>query len=200
MKRIALIVVVSLISGCKPRLLPKDGDIIFHTSRSAQSEAVQRATHSKYSHMGLVLYDHGKPYVFEAVNPVKFTPLENWIKRGEGSHYVLKRLKDSNEVLSSENIQRLHRVARQFEGKPYDLTFEWSDNRIYCSELVWKIYDRALGIKLGQLQRLSDFDLNDPIVKNKLKERYGNRIPFNELVVSPQSIFDSSNLVIAEER
>ena len=50
------------------------------------------------------------------------------------------------------------RRARQFEGKPYDLYFEWSDERIYCSELVWKMY-AALGVKLGTLQKLREFDL-----------------------------------------
>jgi hypothetical protein len=30
----------------------RDGDIIFHTSRSAQSVAIQHATHSPYSHVG----------------------------------------------------------------------------------------------------------------------------------------------------
>src|SRR5262245_5809101 len=30
----------------------RDGDLIFHTSRSAQSAAIQRATHSPYSHVG----------------------------------------------------------------------------------------------------------------------------------------------------
>jgi hypothetical protein len=26
-----------------------------------------------------------------------------------------------------------------FLGKDYDLTFGWSDERLYCSELVWKV-------------------------------------------------------------
>ena len=41
----------------------RDGDIIFHTSRSAQSAAIQHATHSRYSHVGLILFRDGKPYV-----------------------------------------------------------------------------------------------------------------------------------------
>jgi Permuted papain-like amidase enzyme, YaeF/YiiX, C92 family len=56
----------------------RDGDIIFHTSRSAQSAAIQRATHSPYSHMGIVLYRDGKPFVFEAIATVRYTPLTNW--------------------------------------------------------------------------------------------------------------------------
>jgi hypothetical protein len=32
----------------------RDGDIIFQTSRSEESIAIQKATHSQYSHMGIV--------------------------------------------------------------------------------------------------------------------------------------------------
>ena len=36
-----------------------EGDIIFQTSKSSQSKAILMATHSKYSHMGIV-YRGGK--------------------------------------------------------------------------------------------------------------------------------------------
>ena len=42
-------------------------------------------------------------------------------------------------------------AGSQFLGRPYDLTFDWSHDRMYCSELVYKVYDRALGIKIGDL-------------------------------------------------
>jgi hypothetical protein len=31
-------------------------------------------------------------------------------------------------------------IGEEFTGKNYDMTFEWSDNNIYCSELIWKVY------------------------------------------------------------
>src|SRR4051794_22201057 len=97
MMRVALLGLLALAS-CAAWTAPRvqDGDIVFQTSRSAQSLAVQRATGARFSHMGLVLYKGGKPFVFEAVAPVKFTPLEQWIARGQGGHYVVKRLKDAS--------------------------------------------------------------------------------------------------------
>src|SRR4051812_30589349 len=71
----------------------RDGDIIFHTSRSAQSAAIQRATHSRWSHMGFVVFRERHPYVFEAVATVRYTPLAQWTARGEHGKYVVKRLK-----------------------------------------------------------------------------------------------------------
>ena len=177
----------------------RDGDIIFHTSRSAQSIAIQKATHSKYSHMGIVFIRDGNPFVYEAIKTVRYTPLKKWVARGEGGHYVVKRLRDADRVLTAEAIVRLREVAAKLQGKPYDLTFEWSDSRIYCSELVWKIYDRGLGLSVGRLQKLRDFDLSDPIVKNKMKERYGKAIPLDETVISPGEMFSFEGLVVVAE-
>jgi hypothetical protein len=137
----------------------KDGDIIFHTSRSAQSVAVQRATGSRYSHMGIVLLRDGKPFVFEAVSTVRYTPLAQWTARGNGGHYVVKRLRDADKLLTPGAVARLHARTADFAGRPYDLTFEWSDGRIYCSELVWKLYQRALGVRIGELQKIREFNL-----------------------------------------
>ncbi|HWU53649.1 MAG TPA: YiiX/YebB-like N1pC/P60 family cysteine hydrolase, partial [Tahibacter sp.] len=79
----------------------RDGDIIFQTSRSSQSAAIQRSTHSRYSHMGLILHRQGQPYVFEAVATVRFTPLAQWTARGAGGHYVIKRWRDADTRLDA---------------------------------------------------------------------------------------------------
>ena len=177
-----------------------DGDIIFQTSKSGQSKAIQIATNSKYSHMGILYDKDGKWLVFEAVQPVKLTPLDTWIRRGKGGHYVVKRLKNADQLLTPSKLALLKQIGKSYMGKNYDLYFDWSDDRMYCSELVWKIYHRALKIDIGKLQHLKDFDLSSPVVKTKLKERYGNKIPYDELVISPQAMFNSDLLVqVAEE-
>lgn len=173
----------------------QNGDIIFQTSTSGQSKAIQIATGSKYSHMGIV-YKQGNDFlVYEAIQPVKLTPLADWIKRGENEHYVVKRIKNSQNLLTPEALTKMKQVGEKYSGKDYDLYFEWSDSRIYCSELVWKIYKEAVGIEIGELEKLGDFNLTDKAVKQKLKERYGDNIPKDELVISPASMFDSDQLI-----
>ena len=172
----------------------KNGDLIFQTSLSGQSKAIQLATKSKYSHCGLIYKDGNDFYVFEAVQPVKRTPLDKWIARGKDGKYVIKRLKNADRVLTTKTLTKMKQVGNQFNGKNYDLTFEWSDDKIYCSELIWKIYQRATGIEIGKLEKLSDFDLTNEAVKKKMKERYGDKIPKKEIVISPASIFDSELL------
>lgn len=184
--------VLVLLVGCAPQLHAapplRDGDIVFHTSRSAQSLAIQRATHSRYSHVGIIFIRAGQPYVFEAIATVRYTPLAKWTARGADSRYVVKRLKRG---LTNAQADRLRAAAQHFTGKPYDLYFEWSDARIYCSELIWKMYSQALGIELGELQKLREFDLKDPAVKAKMRERYGSHVPLEEPVISPAAIYDS---------
>lgn len=176
---------------------PAAGDIVFHTSTSAQSVAVQSATHSRYSHMGIVLIKEGRPVVLEAVQPVKYTDLKTWLNRGKDQQYVIKRL---TSPIKPAAVSKLDQEAKRYLGKPYDLTFEWSDDRIYCSELVWKLYKSALGIELAPLAKLGSFDLTAPAVKAKLKERYGNRIPLNEPVIAPSAIFESTLLTTVDQR
>ncbi|MDR2711339.1 MAG: YiiX family permuted papain-like enzyme [Burkholderiales bacterium] len=187
------------VSGCaEPLTAVKEGDLIFHTSRSPLSQAIQEATSSRYSHMGIIFYRQDKPYVFEASAKVEYTPLNTWIARGERKHYVVKRLKDIS--LTPEDLAKMHKAADAYFGKPYDLAFEWSDDRLYCSELVWKIYQNALGIQIGKLQKIRDFNLDTPVVKKELKARYGDHVPLDETVISPQAMFESPLLAVAAER
>lgn len=197
MQRMATLISIFLLCSHAVAYQPQSCDIVFHTSVSSQSAAVQAATNSPYSHMGIVLFKDGTPYVFEAVQPVKYTPIKAWLNRGKGKHYVIKRLKTP---LSTAAISQLQAEAVHYIGKPYDLTFEWSDNRIYCSELVWKMYKSAAAIELAPLAKLGSFNLSNPAVRAKLKERYGSKIPMNEPVIAPVAIFESPLLVTVAEQ
>lgn len=187
-----------IVSPTKPKALEDsliEGDILFQISTSGQGKAIQLATHSPYSHCGILFKEKNKWMVFEGVQPVKSTPLAKWIDRGENHHYVIKRYKKAKELLTPKVKSNMKAEAKKFIGKNYDLTFEWSDDRIYCSEMVYKIYNRGAGISIGTLQELQDFDLSHPIVLQKLKERYGNKIPLHETVISPGAIFNDTSLI-----
>jgi hypothetical protein len=139
-------------------------------------------------------------YVLEAVQPVKLTRLAEFINRGEDKHYVVKRVKNSDAFLTTEGITKMKSIDEKYLNKNYDLKFEWSDDKIYCSELVWKIYDQAFGVQIGALQQIKDFDLSDPVVRAKAKERYGNKIPLEELIITPDRMFQSDQLVTIIEK
>jgi hypothetical protein len=176
----------------------QNGDIIFQTSVSGQSKAIQLATHSKYSHCGIIYKEKGQYYVLEAVQPVKLTPLETWIARGKDAHCVVKRIKDADKVINTHVLKKMKAEGNRLIGKNYDFTFEWSDDTIYCSELVWKIYKRCAGVELCKVQKLRDFDLSHPVVMEVMKKRYGKKIPYDETVVSPAALYESDKLTLID--
>lgn len=171
----------------------KSGDIIFQTSMSPQSTAIELATHSELSHCG-ILFQTGNSYsVLEAGATVRQTSLETWIKHGRDGRCIVKRVAGLSDEKSKELIKELMNLNIRFLGKKYDAKFSWTDDEMYCSELVWKMYHLA-GVDLGKLQLLEDFDLSSEPVKKILAERYGQQIPMKDTVISPVSIFNSDKL------
>lgn len=177
----------------------KNGDIIFQTSKSLQSEAIQIVTKSKYSHMGIIYLMKNEYFVYEASGTVRLTPLEDWINKGIDRKYVVKRIKNSDNILTKDVLNKMKSVGEKYKGKGYDKFFEWSDNKLYCSELVWKIYKQSTNLELGSLEKLSDFDLTNKEVQNLLNNRYHGKIPYNELVISPAKMYNSDRLETVEE-
>jgi uncharacterized protein YycO len=171
----------------------RSGDVVFQTSSSAQSRAIGLATHSRLTHVGIVAHLKERLVVLEAEGTVKTTPLEEWIARSPRS-FVARRLKDGAHVLTTEAKQKLAAEGKKHLGKPYDASFEWSDQKMYCSELVWKVVHNALGIDLGEPKPLHTFDLSSPEVKAALAQRYGKSVPENVVMISPEQIFESELL------
>jgi cell wall-associated NlpC family hydrolase len=112
---------------------------------------------------------------------------------------VVKRLRDAGR-LAPPARERLAAAGAEFVDKPYDLVFAWSDEKIYCSELVWKIYQRTLGVEIGALAPLKQFDLSSPAVRAKMQERYGKDVPWDEPIISPAAMFDSALLRTVDQR
>jgi hypothetical protein len=172
----------------------KDGDVVFHESKSAQSRAIRLATQSRYTHVGLIRIVRGRPMVLEAIRTVRLTPFKKWVARGVDGHVVVKRLKDRTPFTVRQNRKRLLRVGRSYLGKRYDGAFAWDEKRIYCSELVYRIYRKGLGIELGTVEAFRDMDLSSPVVKKLIRIRRGHNLDLNEPIITPVSIFNDPKL------
>lgn len=168
----------------------KAGDIIFISNPRGQGLAIQLATKSKYTHVGIILKDeNGKLIVYHAVEPVRKNTIEEFINMSADGTCEVMRLRDTL-LLNEKAPEKLRAEANKLLGKHYDIYFGWSDSEIYCSEFVWKVYNRALGLEPGPLKPLGSFDLSSPAVKQKLTERYGNKIPLDEKMISPGDMHD----------
>jgi len=172
----------------------EDGDIIFQSSKSQQSKAVELATNSVFSHCGIIFIENGVPYVYEAVQPVGKRPLIDWIKSGVGEKYKIRRLIDRG-ILMSKSCESMRDYAQKQFGKNYDSYFSWTDKEMYCSEYVWKIYHEIAKITLVKPKELREFNIDAPLIRKTMFERYGNDIPYNELMVSPGQLYDSDLLM-----
>ena len=146
------------------------------------------------THVAIIFKINNEWYVQEAIQPVKYTKLAGFIKRGKNNHYVIKRIKKSDEFLTDAKIAEMKSFGKIFLNKNYDIYFGWDNKRIYCTELVWKMYNHVLNIEVGKLEYLKDFDLSDPFVKKIMKSRYGHNIPYYKKVISPKSMFEAENL------
>ncbi len=203
MKRI-IVICISIIFASSSILFGKgdysfqEGDVLFQITQTKQSKAIQLATKSKYTHVGILFIISNEPFVLEAGSRVKYTRLENWINRGVNNYYLVKRLKGI--MMEEKEVAKLKEIAKKYLGKQYDSFFNWSDEKLYCSELVWKIYKKGLNIELGAPKKMKEFDLKHPHVRDKLFETYGQKVPLEEIMISPSQIFKSKNLFKVYEK
>lgn len=125
----------------------KDGDLIFQESFSKNMDsAIKQVTSGidnyNFTHVGIVYKDSlsNSFYVIEATHPsVKITPLEEYLIPKKNENYspisVVGRLKAPYQKLVSQAIKE----ALKLIGKKYDDAFDLTNDRFYCSELIYKI-------------------------------------------------------------
>lgn len=180
--------------------LLREGDIIFQESQSEQARALQLATKSRYTHVGIVLRRDKELEVLEAVQPVKWTSVREFTDRGVKKHFVVKRIALSESLLEPGVLKQMREYGNSMLGREYDLYFEWSNKRIYCTELVWKMYKESLNVEVGKLQTFRDFDLSHPYVQAMIKRRWGTKVPYDERVISVDSMFAAPILITVGTR
>ena len=154
----------------------KEGDPIFHTSKSEQSPLIQYATMSVLSHCGIIIEKGNGLYVLEATGKLKLTPLQDFINRGKGKQWWAKRVIDKPIKVKYSHLL----------GRRYDTSFKPDNNLFYCSELLHHIYQKQFGIELCKYKKVSDYHLTG--LKKKLRQR---GISLNQEVVAPIDVYNS---------
>lgn len=199
---IALVVVAPAQNSNLPEL--RTGDLIFQTSGSNQSAAILFATGSLFTHMGVIKKTGGNIVVVEAAGTVRETALSEWIERGRLNRVAVYRKQDLDDALAHKIVASMER----YYGKPYDVFFSFSNDAIYCSELPFLAY-REAGIQLGLVQRVSDLNVDNVLVKSLIKRRWKSHVPcraeglnfeqcYNQILsqqlITPVSIAEDSKL------
>lgn len=163
----------------------REGDVIFHTSQSSQSPLIQLGTRSHITHCGIVVMKNDKPYVLETLKTLTLTPLEKFVARGKDGRYWLKR-----SDMENIKIEYAH-----YLGKPYDLAFSFDNEIYYCSELVYDIYKKQLGIELCKPKQVGDYLILGTDKFDKIESTMKRRgISKGQYAVAPVDIFKSEYL------
>jgi hypothetical protein len=130
----------------------REGDFIFQNIHGKLFSVIEDVTGSPITHCGIIVKKKGEWYVLEAIGPVMFTSLNEWIHRGIGSEITIVRLKDKYQ----NQIPRIIKASYNYLDRPYDIQYEWDDEKIYCSELIYKAVRDATGMELVEFRRLGD--------------------------------------------
>lgn len=174
------------------------GDILLHSAKCGQyCDSIRAVTNSQIDHAAIVVkapktstlplvskFFTKDGEVVEAWTPIaKRTNLAEFIARDSGQ-YIQLRLKP--EYMNKNSINDVVKIAQSYVGKEYDYHFEESEDKIYCSELVYKAYEKGANIPVGKVQRISEFGRKS--AKGYWTEHFNGNIPWERQIISPAGL------------
>lgn len=160
----------------------QEGDILFQSLPHGDLvNSIEGVSQSEWSHCGILVKQEGEWMVAESIQDVRHTPLAQWVLRGRGCKVHTYRVKDLPENHPDYRTKLAAGISEHL-GKPYDINYAPGDDLIYCSELVYKVYDRELGIQIGDWQKLGD--LNWEPHQEYIKELEGS-LPLDREMITP---------------
>ena len=79
-----------------------------------------------------------------------------------------------------------------YADQPCDIHYDLDDQAIYCSELIYKAFERSMGEQLGKLQKLGElkWQAHAPVIR----EIEGRRLPLERVMITPRSVTKASQL------
>lgn len=175
----------------------QEGDIIFIQSQTQQAAALREATGSVWTHVGIIVKSNSKWAVAEAIGPLKVTPLAEFIGRSKNKSYEIYRFRHFDPKTMTKN---LYSVLPKY-NKPYDIYFEFTEDRIYCSELTYHVFKDVTGFDLGRIQKMKDMKLDGPLAQALIKKRYtdtGRDLDPEEPIITPVSQMLDENVYLVQ--
>lgn len=155
----------------------RTGDLLFQKVNKNDS----LTSDSTYNNIGIAFIDGDNYALLETTDQVQYVSIRQWVENGNKNHYVAKRLRNADDLLTNSGIQDLRKEARNNIMKKYDNSNDWSDDKMYNAELIWKMYERTFNIELGAL---------DTIKTDSIKR----------LEIRPNTIFNSDKLMTVRKK
>lgn len=168
----------------------QDGDILLQHVPCYLCSVIADVTDSQYSHCGITVRREGRPYVLEAIGPVRYTPAKTWINSGDSGMFTQLRPRNMTKAQIAEAIAE----AEKMLGRPYDIQYEWDERKIYCSELVHKVFLRGANIEIGEKQAIRS--LNWQPHERFIRHIAGGDLPLDRVLVTPESLTRGPNVAL----
>lgn len=158
-----------VLTGDPQRGMPplQDGDLIFQTAMSSQTNAILVATASRYSHSGIIKRMGNGYVVIEAAAEVKETPFNEWIENGNFRRFAVFR----HAGMTEEKARKIFSESKKYYGKPYDIFFLFGAEAFYCSELPFVAFKQA-GLVVGAVEQVKSLNVNNSLVKALIEQRW----------------------------
>lgn len=186
---IHLFIIGCATSGPISSYTPRHGDIVFQSlPHMPVIDAIEGSTRSPYSHCGVVVKQDNLWHVLEAIGPVKLTRLERWIGQGREDAFAVSRLKAEFQP----KVDAMIAAAEKFTGLPYDIQYELDDEKIYCSELIYKAFKAASGQNLGRTVKLGDLDWKP--YEQIIRAIAGDPVPLEREMITPRDLAKARQL------
>lgn len=150
--------------SCSSDFELKTGDLLFQDLDCGSfCDAIEKVTRGvdgySFSHVGIVLVEDGKIWVLEAGGRgVVKTPLDSFMNRSKTSAGYAKVVAGRVKKPYRYAIPVAVLKAEQLLGKPYDDYFDISNDRYYCSELVYYAFRDSTGKPLFELNPMTFID------------------------------------------
>ena len=202
--RLLLCACIAIFPGCRSRQKtaaepaeydPQAGDFVFQSlPHNPLIDAIEGSSGSPFSHCGIVKQRavahkySGSWVVIEAIGPVKETTLSWWIAQGRGSGYVVFRLRDP----LAKKVPAIIAAAERYEGRPYDIHYDMDDEKIYCSELLYKAVRDATGKKIGRIRKLGE--LNWRPYEQVIRSIENGGLPLEREMITPRDFSEAPEL------
>ena len=132
----------------------KSGDLIFRHGRGAISKALMLFSRheAKYSHAGIISIQNNKVYVYHAIggeenisNKLRKDPIEVFCNPNDIYSFGIYRLDLDNKMLRKVDSLANNYYKQELE---FDTRFDiQTDDKMYCSEFVYKTILQATGDK-----------------------------------------------------
>jgi uncharacterized protein YycO len=175
-------------SAGKNEISFRDGDVVFQKIPGETGDRIAAITASPVTHCGIVIVENDEVKIIDAADVVKSSPVKEWISNGVEKKFALAR----NESIPADKADNIIKEAEKMKGKPYDFQYEWDEEKVYCSELVYKSYERGAGIKLCGFKKLGELEYRGH--EEFIKTLMDGQLPLDRQMITPADIYTSGEL------